>query len=579
MLQSKLIGETFKEWPGEATLKSHGLLVKGGYIRQMAGGIYTLLPLARKVTSKIEKIIRDEMNSIGSQEILMPVVATKKIWDMAGRYDSIGKELLKFTDRNDTQMVLSMTHEEATVFSMMNEGKSYQKYPFAVYQIQTKFRDEARPRGGLIRVREFTMKDAYSFHVTKESLDKTYDEYFEAYHRIYKKVGIPEVISVFSDTGMMGGSGAHEYMLLCDAGEDKIVVCKNCNYSANMEVACTDNIEAATKEIEELVKVNTPDINTIEELGGFLNLSTDKLMKAVVYTRLDNKTPIVVFIRADREVNETKLRNLLKIDDEMLEPRKESINDNICYGFIGPKDFASLNATVVYDISLKNENSLVCGANIKDYHLKGLNISRDVGNVEYVDVSKVVCKDSCPKCHEKMINISNGIEVGNIFKLGTKYTKDMGMTYLDENGKSQIPIMGCYGIGVGRLMASVLEAKATEKAVNWPTTIAPFDVHICPIDYTKNENIKMISDELYSKLQEYNLDVLLDDREKSAGVKFADADLVGAPIRVVASPRNTQNNLFEVKVTGHDEAYMIDKTNIYEFIISTREELLKEVLN
>ena len=323
MLQSKLIGETKKEWPNEASIKSHGLLLKGGYIKQMASGIYTLLPLAKKVVSKIENIIREEMNNIDAQEILMPLVATKKLWDMSGRYDSVGSELLRFKDRNDTEMVLSMTHEEATVFTMLNEGKSYQKYPFSVYQIQTKFRDEARPRAGLIRVREFTMKDAYSFHTSKESLDKEYDKFFNAYNNIYRRVGIKEVIAVASDTGMMGGSGAHEFMLLCDAGEDKIVVCKNCGYSANMEVAYTDNIETSTKEENSLEKISTPNIKAIDELHEFTKIPVNQIGKAVIYQRLDTMQTVIVFIRADREVNETKLRNLLNIDDEKLVPKKE----------------------------------------------------------------------------------------------------------------------------------------------------------------------------------------------------------------------------------------------------------------
>ena len=576
MLQSKLIGETKKEWPSEASTKSHGLLIKGGYVKQMASGIYTLLPLARKVTTKIENIIREEMNAIDSQEILMPLVATKKLWDMCGRYDSVGSELLRFKDRNDSEMVLSMTHEEATVFSVLTEGKSYQKYPFAVYQIQTKFRDEARPRAGLIRVREFTMKDAYSFHTSWESLDEEYDKYYNAYNRIYRRVGIPEVVPVFSDTGMMGGSGAHEYMLLCDAGEDKIVVCKDCNYSANMEVAYTKNIEAATTNEVAIEKVHTPGIKTIEDLAKFVNLPTSNLCKAVIYERLDTHETIIAFIRADREVNETKLRNLFGIDDEALVPKKEEETDGVAYGFVGPMNL-EVNAKIVYDISLKNEKNLVVGANEKDYHIKGISMSRDIQDVEYVDISKVVESDECPICSKKALTISNGIEVGNIFKLGDKYTKAMKMTYLDENGKEQTPIMGCYGIGVGRLMASVLEKRATESKVNWPVTIAPFDVHICPLDYTKKENIKEITDKVYTNLQSLGLDVLLDDRNKSAGVKFADSDLIGAPIRIVVSERNLQNNVFEVKVSGKDESEFVNVDEISTFVTNTLNKLREEM--
>ena len=316
MLQSKLIGDTKKEWPNEATLKSHGLLLKGGYIKQMASGIFTLMPLGRKVSQKIENIIREEMNNVGGQEIQMPVVATRKLWDSAKRYSSIGSELLRFKDRTGAEMVLSMTHEEAAVFSVLNEASSYTKYPFSIYQIQTKFRDEARSRGGLIRVREFIMKDAYSFHTSEESLNEVYDKYYEAYNKIFARVGIPEVVAVASDTGMMGGSGAHEYMLLCDAGEDKIVTCNECNYSANMDVAVCLKQDAATTEEEEIKEIHTPDAKTIDDLEAFLNIPRTHLAKAVVYYRIDTDETVIVFIRADKEVNETKLRNILKVDED-----------------------------------------------------------------------------------------------------------------------------------------------------------------------------------------------------------------------------------------------------------------------
>ncbi len=576
MLQSKLIGDTKKEWPNEATLKSHGLLLKGGYIKQMASGIFTLMPLGLKVASKIENIIREEMNGLGAQEVLMPVVATKKLWNMADRYNSIGSELLRFKDRSNTDMVLSMTHEEAAVFTALNEATSYTKYPFSIYQIQTKFRDEARSRGGLIRVREFTMKDAYSFHTSEESLNKVYDEYYDAYNRIFARVGIPEVVPVASDTGMMGGSGAHEYMLLCDAGEDKIVKCTACDYSANMDVATFSKQPAITTEEKEIEEVHTPNVKTIEDLEKFLNMPKTNLAKAVVYYRIDTDETVIVFIRADKEVNETKLRNILKVDDENLVPKTEEDVDGIEYGFIGP---IGLNPTVkyqvIYDSSLENEKCLVVGANKKDYHIKNVSFTRDIKDAAYYDVAKVNENDLCPKCRQKALKISNGIEVGNIFKLGTKYTSAMKMSYLDENGKSQTPIMGCYGIGVGRLMASVLEAKATDRQVNWPASIAPFHIHICPIDYTKNENIKNTSDELYSKMKDLGYDVLLDDRQKSPGVKFADSDLIGAPIRIVVSPRNIENNKYEVKVTGEDEASLVGINDIYEFVSNKTKGWLK----
>lgn len=570
MLQSNLIGETKKEWPNEATLKSHGLLLKGGYIKQMASGIFTMLPLGTKVAKKIENIIREEMNNIGSQEVIMPVVATKKLWDMSNRYDTIGSELLRFKDRTGADMVLSMTHEEAAVFSTLTEGKSYQKYPFAIYQLQTKFRDEARSRGGLIRVREFTMKDAYSFHTSLESLDEVYDKYYEAYQRIYARAGIPEVVAVASDTGMMGGTGAHEFMLLTEAGEDKIVTCKNCNYSANMEVATNYDYEEILEKEEKLEKIYTPNAKTIEDLEKLLNVSSIHMGKAVIYYRIDTDETVVVFIRADREVNETKLRNYLKVDDEHLVPKAEEDGDGITYGFVGPKGLKQDKVVVIYDKSLENHKSIIVGANEKDYHFKGFNLEREMGKVEYIDVAKIKENDSCPNCHNHSLMVSNGIEVGNIFKLGDKYTKTMGMTYLDENGKTNYPVMGCYGIGVGRLLASVLEARATEKAVNWPASIAPFDVHICPIGYGKDENVTKVANDIYETLEKDKLDVLLDDRNKSAGVKFADSDLIGAPIRITVGAKNLENGNLEIKIVGKDEAELVKVDNVYDYITNVR---------
>lgn len=570
MLQSNLIGETKKEWPNEATLKSHGLLLKGGYIKQMASGIFTMLPLGTKVAKKIENIIREEMNNIGSQEVIMPVVATKKLWDMSNRYDAIGSELLRFKDRTGADMVLSMTHEEAAVFSTLTEGKSYQKYPFAIYQLQTKFRDEARSRGGLIRVREFTMKDAYSFHTSLESLNEVYDKYYEAYQKIYARAGIPEVVAVASDTGMMGGTGAHEFMLLTEAGEDKIVTCKNCNYSANMEVATNYDYEEVREKEEKLEKIYTPNAKTIEDLEKLLNVSSIHMGKAVIYYRIDTDETVVVFIRADREVNETKLRNYLKVDDEHLVPKAEEDDDGITYGFVGPKGLKQDKVVVIYDKSLENHKSIIVGANEKDYHFKGFNLEREMGKVEYIDVAKIKENDSCPNCHNHSLMVSNGIEVGNIFKLGDKYTKTMGMTYLDENGKTNYPVMGCYGIGVGRLLASVLEARATEKAVNWPASIAPFDVHICPIGYGKDENVTKVANDIYETLEKDKLDVLLDDRNKSAGVKFADSDLIGAPIRITVGAKNLENGNLEIKIVGKDEAELVKVDNVYDYITNVR---------
>lgn len=572
MLQSKLIGETYKEWPKEATLKSHGLLIKGGYIRQIGAGLFTMLPMAKKVTDKIQNIIREEMVNVGAQEVLMPMVGTRKLWEMSDRYNTIGDEMIRFKDRTGSDLVLSMTHEEPTVMMAMTEGKSYQKYPFAVFQFQNKFRDEARSRGGLIRTREFVMKDAYSFHTSQEDLERVYKEYYDAYNRIFTRVGLREVIAVKSDSGMMGGKISHEYMLLCDAGEDKIITCDNCDYHANMEVAEYKELKAENTEKQEVKEILTENVKTIEDLEKFLGIKACNMAKAVCFTRDDNKKAVVCFIRADRDVNETKLTNILKSE---ITPRKENAKDGICYGFIGPVGIENVkDIEVFYDISLKNEKALVCGANKENYHVTGIDFT-EMKNVEFVDIGKVKEGDMCPVCGKHSLKISNGVEVGNIFQLGTKYTESMNMTYLDENGKAKHPIMGCYGIGIGRLMASCLEAKATEKCVNWPASIAPFNIHIVPLDYNKNEEVTNLANNLYKNLST-KYDCLLDDRNKSAGVKFADSDLIGATIKVVIGKKNLAEGKVEIKVCGEEGSQNIEIENVYKYIDENFQRKLKE---
>ena len=555
---------------------SGNLLVKSGMFKKVGNGIYMKMPLGKKVAQNVEKIIREEMNNAGAKEVTMPMLLPVDLFEKSGRYAAFGPSIFKLNDRYDRPYVLGPTHEEFFALAASMKSHSYKDLPYTLYQIGNKYRDEVRPRLGLIRTREFTMKDAYSFHTSEESLNEEYDKFYHAYENIYRRVGIPETVAVASDTGMMGGNGAHEFMLLCDAGEDKIVICKDCGYSANMEVAYTSKYDISSSKEETLTKIHTPGIKTIEALHEFTGIDISKMGKAVIYTRLDTNEIIIVFIRADKEVNETKLRNFLKVDDEKLVPRKEEKEDNITYGFVGPKNLTK-NAIVVFDKSLENEKSLVFGANEVDYHYTGLSIKRDIGDVEYIDVAKVCDDDYCPVCNKKSLKIEKGIEVGNIFKLGTKYTKMMQMTYADENEKINNPIMGCYGIGVGRLMASVLEKRGTESAVNWPASIAPFDIHICPIDYTKNEEVKVESDKLYSTLKEKGFDVLLDDRKKSAGVKFKDSDLIGAPIRVVISPRNLENKKAEVKISSEAEANIVDLKDLVSYVTNKHEELLEEV--
>lgn len=541
MKLEKLVGDRFKERPADCVIDSHALMIRGGYMKYMANGIYSSYMPLRRVTHKIEQIIREEMDAIDGQEVQFPVVMPAAIWQESGRYESIGKELLRFTDRNDNQMVLGMTHEEAAVHLVREYGQSYNKYPFMIYQIQTKFRDEARPRAGLIRVREFTMKDAYSFHTSQEDLEDYYQKCFDAYNRIYARAGVPEVISVASDSGMMGGSISHEFMLLTPIGEDSIAICKECDYRANMEAA--ENIINPIKDdnSEELKLVFTPDIHTIEDICNFLGSTTDRSCKAVVYQRNEDDSYVVLFIRGDLEVNETKLTNFLGCD---VHPAVITEECGLHPGFIGPVNLEG-DFTVLYDISLKDANNLSCGGNVDDHHYTGLDMSRDVPTAEYHDFAKIVEGGICPCCGKPAITISRGIEVGNIFQLGTKYTKSMNMTYVDAEGKSEYPIMGCYGIGVGRLAASVCEAHHDDYGPIWPMAIAPWQVHICAVR-ADNEDIRACADSIYNELQSRRIEVIYDDRKVSPGVMFSDADLIGVPVRVVVSPRNMKENVVEI---------------------------------
>ena len=540
MKLEKLVGERFKERPADCAFDSHALMIRGGYMKQVANGIFSSYAVLRRITRKIEQIIREEMDAVDGQEVLFPVAMPASLWEESGRNESVGSELVRFKDRNDTPMVLGMTHEEAAVHLVREYGQTYNKYPFMVYQIQTKFRDEARSRGGLIRVREFTMKDAYSFHTSQEDLDSYYEECFHAYQRVFARAGISEVISVQSDSGMMGGSVSHEFMLLTPMGEDSLVICKNCDYRANMEAAESVVINDNNSSEEPLKKVYTPNMKTIEDVCNFLNLPIENSCKAVIYQKNLTDEYVIVFIRGGLDVNETKLRNFLQ---EEIHPAVITEESGLTAGFIGPYNLK--NVSFVFDNSLRGVKNLCCGANETDYHYSGFNIERDFGNAEYHDFAKVHEGGVCPQCKNPALYISRGIEVGNIFQLGTKYTKAMNMTYVDENGNSHYPIMGCYGIGVGRLAASVCEVYHDEHGPIWPISIAPWQVHLCCVR-ADDAQIKAVADDLYERLQQKNIEVVYDDRLVSAGVMFADADLLGVPVRVIVSPRNIKDNCCEV---------------------------------
>ncbi|MBQ7595448.1 MAG: proline--tRNA ligase, partial [Clostridia bacterium] len=526
--------------PNDCIIASQKLMTRGGYMKYMHNGIYSLYASTKRIAKMVENIIREEMDRIDGQEVLFPVVMPASLWEESGRYTSIGSEMARFKDRSGNNVVLGMTHEEAAVHLARNTANSYTQYPFMIYQIQTKFRDEPRCRGGLIRVREFTMKDAYSFHTSQEDLDKYYERCYEAYERIFKRAGAKNVIAVKSDSGMMGGSISHEFMLLADIGEDTLAICPECGYKANMEVAEL-KIENGPGEIEELEKIYTPDIKTIEDLCKFVDIPADKLCKAVVYQKNLTDEYIIVFIRGDLDVNETKLRNYI---GEEIHPAVITEESGIVAGFIGAVN-QNAKAQLVFDRSLDGIQSLVCGANEVDYHYKGFNVKRDYGDVEYVDVAKIFEGAICPVCGKKTVNISNGIEIGNIFQLGTKYTKSMDMTYLDRDGVEQNPIMGCYGIGVGRLIASICEESHDDYGPIWPISIAPWQVEICNLR-RKDDEVSAECEKLYEELQARKIEVLYDDRDMRPGSMFADADLFGIPVRVVISPKTMQKGIVEV---------------------------------
>ena len=542
MRVDKLVGERFKEKPSDCVVDSHALMLRGGYIKGVAQGIYSSYSPQKRIAQKIEAIIREEMDAIDGQEVSFPVALPASLWMESGRYESVGSELLRFEDRNKSPMVLGMTHEEAAVQLVRDYANSYTKYPFMIYQVQTKFRDEARPRAGLIRVREFTMKDAYSFHTSEEDLVEYYDRCLIAYKRIFARAGIPDVVVVASDSGMMGGRISHEYMLLSPIGEDSIAICGNCDFRANLEAAQTLTVNVKPEVLAPLTEVATPNMHTIEEVSGFLHVSAEQTCKAVVYQKNKDDSFVVVFLRGDMEISEAKLTAYL---GEAVHPAVITENAPLVAGFIGPCGLDSKKMTILYDCSLEGAGNLVCGANKSDYHCSGFCPERELGAVAYRDFAKIKDGGICPHCKKEAITVARGIEVGNIFQLGDKYTKAMDMQYLDKDGNLQYPIMGCYGIGVGRLAASVCEISHDDYGPVWPITIAPWQVQVCCVR-SDNEEVKAHGENTYKALQNAGVEVLFDDRDVSAGVMFSDADLLGAPIRVVISPRNLKENCFEI---------------------------------
>lgn len=556
MKMSKLVGRRIKEDPKDAKTVSHKFLIRGGYIRPVSAGIYSLLPTGERIVKKIEAIIREEMNRIDGQEVLMPVVLPADLWQESGRYESVGAELLRFRDRNEKPMILAMTHEEAIVHLVRTELNSYKQLPVMLYQIQTKYRDEARPRAGLIRTREFTMKDAYSFHTDQADLERYYARCHEAYERIFRRVGMKNVLSIESNSGMMGGKVSHEFMAICDCGEDTVITNADYSYRANREIAV-----AAWKfekgEPLPLEKVHTPGMKTIEDVAGFLGVKPENTGKAVFYQDAHTGELIFVLIRGDFEVNEVKLANALKVPELKFADDAAIEAAGAVPGFASPVGIDPAKARIIVDRSAAESGNLVVGANEMDYHYRNFNFDRDLAGSGCLvaDIACVREGDPCPLTGQPL-QFLRGIEVGNIFQLGTKYSDTMHCDYLDRDGKSHPMVMGCYGIGVGRAMAAVIEQSCDEYGPIWPMSIAPWQVELCAINPEK-EGVGEACERLYAELQAAGIEVLYDDRGEKAGSMFSDADLLGIPLRLVVSPRTLAEKQAEFKVRGCRDAERI----------------------
>lgn len=576
MRLSTAFGVTLREAPAGIEAASHRLLLRAGYIRQLGQGLYSYLPFAHRAITRIEDILREEMNRIGGQEMTMPVVHPAEVWRRSGRYDAVGPEMARFKDRKNSDLVLAMTHEEVVADLCRTEIRSHRQLPQVVYHIQTKFRDDARPRAGLIRVREFTMKDSYTLDRDAEGLARQYRNHYEAYFRMFWRCGLP-TIAVGSDVGMMGGSQAHEFMYLTPIGEDTLVLCGACGYAANRQVARFRKPAAGPEEPQPIERVATPGARTIRELAEFLSVPESRTAKAVFLTAgLDGgvrEALVLAVIRGDFEVNETKLANA--VGASWLRPAEdEAIRaSGAVPGYASPIGLDSV--TVVCDDSVTAASNLVAGANEEGFHLRNVNAGRDYEPDVVCDIAAAEEGSACPDCGEPM-RTSRGVEVGNIFQLGTRYGDAVGASFLDESGEERPIWMGSYGIGSGRLLACVAEEHHDEHGLIWPMSVAPFDVHLIPLGGkggAEDESVRRAG-EIYRSLRSAGLDVLMDDRDERAGVKFADADLIGIPLRVVVSRRSLGRGGAEVRMRGERQSEVIPLDRLADHLSSRREALL-----
>lgn len=558
MLLSKMFLPTLREFPSDAEVISHKLMTKAGMIRKVAAGVYSILPLGVRVMKRVEEIVRREMDLSGAQEVSMPTVIPGELWKETDRWDFYGKELTRFKDRHDRDFCLGPTHEEVITDMVRDDVKSYKNLPLNLYQIQTKFRDEIRPRFGLMRGREFIMKDAYSFHETQESLDQEYKNMYDTYTRIFTSCGL-HFKAVEADTGQIGGSSSHEFMVLAETGEDDIATCTKCDYAANIEKAeiafpvdCYPHHEESFKTITE---VETIDKKTIEEVSEFLSIEKEKFIKTIVFST--DKGLKIVLVRGDHEVNEVKVKNFFNVNeielagDEEIEKDLDSIS-----GYIGPVGLycKGSKADIVADFSIREIFEGVTGSNKKDFHLMSVLPGRDF-TTKYADLRLVTESDPCPKCKGK-IEIKKGIEVGHIFKLGTKYSESMNATFLNKDGKAKPFIMGCYGMGIGRTAAAAIEQNNDDNGMIWPKEISPFDLHFVVIN-EKDSDVMAKAMEIYNDLQAQGFSVLMDERNERPGVKFKDADLIGVPMRATISKKTLAEDSLEIKGRRESEAKLV----------------------
>jgi prolyl-tRNA synthetase len=562
MYFSKLFIPTLKESPADAEVISHKLMVRAGMIRQLASGIYSILPLGLRVLRKVEQIIREEIDQIGGQEIFLPSIQPAELWEESKRWDFYGKELLRIKDRHNREFCYGPTHEEVITDIVRKEIKSYRQLPILFYQIQTKFRDEVRPRFGIMRGREFMMKDAYSFHVDDSDTQKTYHQMAQAYTNIFKRCGL-EFKQVQADSGTIGGSFSHEFAVLADSGEDEIGFCQACGYASNLELAESKPPTPSTppSALQELKEVETPGKKSAEEVAGFLNLSARQIVKTILF---ESENGLVAgLVRGDHEINPIKMKNL--IGCEWLQPAGEeamSKHPGLHCGYIGPVD---LDLPVYADLEVANMWDFVTGANKPSTHFTGVQVERDLKIEKVWDIRKILENDPCPRCDEGKYQVKRGIEVGHIFILGTKYSSAMKAVFLDQQGKENAMVMGCYGIGVGRTAAAAIEQNHDDKGIIWPRNLAPFQVIIIPVNYS-NDDLKNVCDNLYDSLQKAGIETLLDDRTDRLGPKLKDADLMGIPLQIIIGPKNLSAGQVEIKVRKTNESELRPYPQVIEDI-------------